>query len=381
MSFRQALQNFGGRVQVIRLKNSAAPEDKRYQVRLNWRPEFAFMVTMVDQGSGSTKYGTGIKVDGSTYGNARKLVYTGNQGGQDEVGDLLEIKDWGLEVGKSAHGFHAANREVGIIAFQSDQGLLTADLGDVEVLDLGVDERASAFDYPSPLGDSPSWLFIEPDPPVVSTPKTLLWEYGGTFPTSLTSRWTRAATQGGGQWQRDASGSTSTSGTGPGTNNALPYVYTETSGSVPAATLEANSILTMKAGDMDPGHEFLTEGHDRSIVFRCCLQGPFLDLSGEKAEGLDVQVRAEDTDPWVSAGLIRGWQYSDSRSEGDMLTDYGGVEREVVADGGWADIEVEIPDTAKQLRLQASVVVPPAQNTYVHDIALLQTRLNWTIDT
>jgi len=385
--FRQDLQNFGGRIQVIRLKNSSPAVYRLYQAHLGWRPEFAFVATLtdtVDRKQGppvvpAFNPATGYKVDGSTYARgSHGMVRTG--AGQDELAGVLGFEDYGIEVGRSGSGFHHARREMAIVAFQSEVGPLVYDLDDGEPAAFGADSGANAFKYPNPLGDLPDWIFCDPDGPQV-TLKMLKWAVADASPASVagyfTNRFTRGAASGYGAWQYDTDASTSSNNTGPGTNNDGPFVFTESSGGGTDAQYETHSSLTLISTTGGLGKEFLEDGANRSIHIRCCLQGLFADISGVKSEGLAVQHRATSGAAWTTAHVIRGWAYSNSYSEGDEVTDHGSVSFTVAEDGGWRDVAVDIPDTAKEVRIQPLVIF--TQTPHLHDIAIKEIELRYEV--
>ena len=159
----------------------------------------------------------------------------------------------------------------------------------------------------------------------------------------------------GGRWRFDPGGSTQTSSTGPGTNNGLDFVHTETSGS---------SLAGAEAAGLA---EFATvpTGTGRMLHMRLCIQGAF----GDGTEGLEIQQRASADDAWAMVTLITGWLYSDSRAAGDTVTDFAGEDQTVVASGGWVDFTVAIPDAATQVRLQPRYIQGEG-STWEHDIAL-----------
>jgi len=157
----------------------------------------------------------------------------------------------------------------------------------------------------------------------------------------------------------------------------LPFVFTESSGAGTTADYEANSSLTMIDAMTGQGREFLMDGKSREMRIRCCLQGLFADLANVKSEGLAVQHRAGSSGAWTTARVIRGWAYANERDEGATVTDYGGEEFTVVADGGWRDVTVSIPDTAKQVRIQPLVIFNLSQ--HIHDIAVQEIELTYEV--
>ena len=160
-----------------------------------------------------------------------------------------------------------------------------------------------------------------------------------------------------GGWQFDNSGSTSSTNTGPGTNNSLTFMHTETSGSSIVSTLEGNGA-TMFAT--------LPTGTGRTLHMRLCIQGEF----GNGTEGLQVNHRARAADAWTEADFIHGWDYSDDHDMGDTVQDEDGNTLTIVADGGWVDFEISIPDTATQVQLQPRYII--VGSAFEHDIAFRQ---------
>ena len=160
-----------------------------------------------------------------------------------------------------------------------------------------------------------------------------------------------------GQWAFDSTGSTSSGNTGPGTNNSLTFMHTETSSGTSEQAMEANGDIMFA---------ILPTGISRTLHMRLCIQGQF----GNGQEGLQVNHRARETDAWAEAGFIHGWDYSDTYSAGGTVTDEDGNTLTFVADGGWVDFEIIIPDTATQVQLQPRYI--NRGNIYEHDIAFRQ---------
>ena len=158
----------------------------------------------------------------------------------------------------------------------------------------------------------------------------------------------------GGRWKFDAGGSSTSGNTGPGTNNGLSFMHTETSGGA-LTGVEAAGIAEFAAVPTETG---------RMLHMRLCIQGVF----GDGTEGLEVQQRAGDSDPWAMVALIAGWPYSDSRTTGDVVEDFADDDQTVVASGGWVDFAVSIPDAATQVRLHPRYIQGQG-STWEHDIA------------
>ena len=147
-----------------------------------------------------------------------------------------------------------------------------------------------------------------------------------------------------------------TTGTGPGDNNTLAFMRTETSGSQQSEQ-EANEDNGIAPFDSVP------TGADRVLRLRVCIQGAF----GDGREGLVIESRPTGG-AWTEAGFIHGWGYSDSYTVGDPITDEDGVSRIVVADGGWIDVDIDIPDAAAEVRLAPEYIFVGGEVR--HDIAV-----------
>ena len=107
-------------------------------------------------------------------------------------------------------------------------------------------------------------------------------------------------------------------------------------------------------------------GTNRTMTIRCCIQGQF----GDGTEGLLVEWRPGTSGAWTQAAFIHGWTYSNTYTTGDSITDENGVARTIVANGGWIDVDVSIPNNAGQVALQPRYIVPGGQDTFHHDIAI-----------
>ena len=164
-----------------------------------------------------------------------------------------------------------------------------------------------------------------------------------------------------GQWQFVTTGSTGTSMTGPGTNNADAFMHTEASGFESIADKEANGVAAFATVPVQVS---------RVLHLRVCIQGDF----GDGTEGLEIQHRQTDADSWAMAGFIPGWMYSNAYAVGDTITDENGVDQTCVAAGGWVDVEVMIPDAAMQVRFQPRYL---GTLTIRHDIALRSFFWEW----
>ena len=180
------------------------------------------------------------------------------------------------------------------------------------------------------------------------------------FPDALT-------TSAQGTWRYEFTGTTGSISTGPGTNNLLPFVHTETSGSNPIPDVELRGVAHMAVAD-------IPSETSRTLHIRACIQGDF----GDGVEGLIVRERASDSDPWVVAGTIHGWVYG-TYSAGETVTDENGVDRVIAADGGWIDFAVDVADSTTQIELMPEYIV--VGNVWVHDIALRSMQWEWPGDT
>ena len=183
-----------------------------------------------------------------------------------------------------------------------------------------------------------------------------------TEEADFTTAFPHAAIGRDGRWAFDAGQSTGSSLTGPGVNNALTFMHTETSGSGTVQTYQERGLVQFATVPAQMG---------RVLHLRVCIQGEF----GDGVEGLRVQHRASGDDPWTQAGFITGWAYSDSHTKGGEITDEAGAKHTCVADGGWIDVKVAIPDTATIVSLQPIYVL--TNNLFRHDIALRSFFWEW----
>ena len=161
-----------------------------------------------------------------------------------------------------------------------------------------------------------------------------------------------------GTWIYDSSGSSASGNTGPGSNNVLGFMHTETSGAnYNEGTWQDNGIAQFKS---------VPTKSNRILRLRVCVQGDFNDGT----EGLRVQHRATGSGGWTTITTIRGWDLNNSYVSGSTFTDEGGTSQTVVAKGGWIDVDVSIPDTATQVRLFPRYILGQAGEFYQHDTAL-----------
>ena len=167
----------------------------------------------------------------------------------------------------------------------------------------------------------------------------------------------------GGQWRFDSGGSSASSRTGPGTNNTDAFMHTETSNISGQGLAESNGIADFV---------LVPDGINRMLNVRLCIQGDF----GDGIEGLDIQHRP-GSGPWIDAVHIPGWDYSNTYVEADDITNEDGTVLVCVADGGWIDFQIPIPDSATQVRLQPRYIFGGG-DTWRHDVALRS--FYWTYD-
>ena len=163
----------------------------------------------------------------------------------------------------------------------------------------------------------------------------------------------------GGRWRAVASGSTATAETGPGSNNILGFVHTETSGTDDISLLESRGIIDMQSDE-------IPDGFNRMLNVRLCIQGDF----GDGTEGLQILTRVDDAGTWVEAAFIYGWAFNNSYVQGETFNDENGVERTVAADGGWVDFSVAIPDAAGQIEFRPHYIDTDETQRWQHDLAL-----------
>ena len=204
-----------------------------------------------------------------------------------------------------------------------------------------------------------SWTFNLPQPTVIHIPAVvdvIRLDSLAALDTVFTREDTSSS---GGAWQRDPSGSTSSPNTGPGSNSAGAYVFSESSGS--DDTLPDASTITVLSTVMAAWL-----GNGRILVLRACIQGDGT-YPNDSASGLQIQGRDSDSDDWVTIDLLEGWGYSDSFTPGDTVMDSLGVDQLVVQAGGWVDFAVTIPDTHTQLRIRN---IPSGGATFRHDAAM-----------
>ena len=166
-----------------------------------------------------------------------------------------------------------------------------------------------------------------------------------------------------GDWRFDIDGSSQTTNTGPGTNNTLSYMHTETSSLGDIPTAEMNGA----ANFADVPDEI-----SRTLHLRLCIQGLF----GDGMEGMQIQHRVLETDAWTEAAFFHGWAYGNNYSEDDTITDENGVDQICAADGGWIDFEATIPDSALQVRVQPRYI-DGGGGAHRHDVGLRSFFWEW----
>ena len=148
-----------------------------------------------------------------------------------------------------------------------------------------------------------------------------------------------------GGWVELASGSSSLADTGPSLNNSLPCVLAALSGGF-NKSWNANSELVMR-----PQYVLLLAG--KTITVRCSLQG--LNFRSTPARAFMIlEGRVDITDVWTEIEEFYGTHLFDYQSEdaGDNLTDLDGEQYNIVADGGWRDVQASIPAGFTELRFR-----------------------------
>ena len=164
-----------------------------------------------------------------------------------------------------------------------------------------------------------------------------------------------------GRWEIIASGNTTSSNTGPGSNSGGPYAATDASGGS-FSDIQENSTFDLNVESSWPSQT------NRVLRIRCAVIGLYND---NVAEGLMVQGMVSGGS-WQNIVLIRGWVYSDGYSENDQITDYGGIVRTCSQDGGWLDFDISIQDQYQQIRLR---LVAIGGSEFSHDVALWSAEL------
>ena len=169
-----------------------------------------------------------------------------------------------------------------------------------------------------------------------------------------------------GRWRFDSGGTSATSNTGPGTNNPLSFsfMHTEASGGGTEQQFEDNGTVSFAD---------LPVGTNRTVRLRLCIQGQF----GDGDEGVQIEHRTTvGSGAWTEAAFIHGWAYTNSYGQGDTITDENGLDRTCVSDGGWIDVDVDIPDSAGEVQFHPVYIL--AGTNHQHDIALRE--FAWSFD-
>ena len=166
----------------------------------------------------------------------------------------------------------------------------------------------------------------------------------------------------GGRWEIIAAGSTASGSTGPGGNSAGPYAATDSS----FTTEGLDQIITNSTFDLRLESNWPAATR-RVLRLRCAVMGAYANAG----EGLLVQGMATGG-AWTDIALIRGWAYSANYSTGDEITDYSGATITCAQDGGWVDVDTQIPDDIAEVRLRLSV---SGGSFHQHDVALWSAEL------
>lgn len=196
---------------------------------------------------------------------------------------------------------------------------------------------------------------------------------------------------------------------GPAFDNAtFPFVHTETTSTeATEAAMDAaeiRGILFLKgdgsvtdSGGNDIIEAFKSEGRNRMLTIRHCIQGQFgtdtgglegLYIAGSEMTG-DPEDIAEDD--WTTIGWLPGWPHprldsggeqTSPRPAGQSVTDFTGTAFTVAANGGWRDTVISIPNNYRQIRLKPRYTLGPAGTTpqnqpFLHDICLWRIIFDW----
>ena len=138
-----------------------------------------------------------------------------------------------------------------------------------------------------------------------------------------------------GRWRYDATGSTSSNSTGPGSNNSLAFVHTEASSGGLVTLMRSNGLAQF---------DTVPSGSGRTLRLRLALQGTTV------MRGMAVETSVDGV-TWTEQAFLRAWVFSNSRTVGDTFDNRDGEELTCVADGGWVDWTVTIPNSATRVRL------------------------------
>lgn len=205
-----------------------------------------------------------------------------------------------------------------------------------------------------------------------------------------------------GRWQHlsltgGATGSSGSGQTGPASNNALSCMYTESSGGATLAQLNANGIAELATASVQAGI-------DRKLHLRLAVMnnntgsgsGSGGDGFTDTDEGFFVEYSDDeptDASPtWTEADHIVGWKYQNkalnsgsynevwddasSASTDGIHVNVDGEDVTIAANGGWVDYEIDIPDSAKRIRIR-----PHCEGTdtlYRHDIGFRSLQWEYT---
>lgn len=149
----------------------------------------------------------------------------------------------------------------------------------------------------------------------------------------------RAAFSAGSGWSVEASASGLPSGPDAGTE--YPYCVCAFGG----ADLEAATVASMleaKAG-------LVADCAGKILVVRACLMGGGWTVS----QGCEVRWRHSGSEHWRTLLIAAGWDSGPShpRIAGERAADARGISKIVAQDGGWTDIEIQVPDGCEGLCL------------------------------
>ena len=151
----------------------------------------------------------------------------------------------------------------------------------------------------------------------------------------------------GGRWRADTGGSVITGNTGPGTNNTLPFVHTETSTPGTVSQLETNGLAEIAT---------IPSGTNRQLRLRVCLQTDSSSFS--LADGLAVETTTDSGSTWTELDKLGFWLYRDDRTTGDTFDNDNGTTLTCAANGGWVDWTLDIDDDVTGVRLAPKYTSP-----------------------
>ena len=107
-------------------------------------------------------------------------------------------------------------------------------------------------------------------------------------------------------------------------------------------------------------------GRQRRVTFRyvAAYTG---DLAAHPKTGDGVMVQGRTpAGAWEDIALLPAWKYRENVAEGASITDVGGTAFTAVADGGWRDLTVTVPDAITGLRLQPRATMEPGASVSSH---------------